>query len=78
MTSSAFLPSGVPALHGGAQHVAGRDLRDAEARREPLRLRALARAGRPEEDQVALATASMRYARCLTRAAADARTLAAR
>ncbi len=38
----------------GPEHVAGRDLRDAEARREALRLGAFAGAWRAEEDEVAL------------------------
>ena len=40
--------------HGGAQHVARRDVRQVEVVGQPLGLRALAGAGRTEEDEIEL------------------------
>ena len=45
-------PSGVSTAIARAQHVAGRDVRDPEALREPLRLRPFPGAGRTEQQEV--------------------------
>ena len=51
MIALARLPTGGPGGDRGAQHVAGRELDDAVLVDQPLRLGALARARRPEQDQ---------------------------
>ena len=51
MMSLALRPTGVPAADRGAQHLAGRELNDAVAVNQPLRLRSLARPRRPEKNQ---------------------------
>ena len=51
MIALARLPTGVPAGDSGAEHVSGRKLHDAVLLDQPLRLRSLARARRPEQDQ---------------------------
>ena len=50
--ASARRPSSVPAVARGAQHVAGRDVRQPEVRRQQRGLGALAGAGRAEQDEV--------------------------
>ena len=60
MYSLAFLPSSVPSLDRGAQHVAGGDVGQAEVLAQALGLRALAGPGRAEQDEVELDTRRQR------------------